>query len=129
VCFNCDNVVADEVHVLLECPLYANIRNSLLEYARLIHNDFDSLNNRDKSCSLLSTNNHVLLGNVPKPAIILYVAECVFYMVGIYSCFEYFSYFVFNLIVCVCVRMCVRSCVLTCVWYECMSATLFMQRV
>jgi hypothetical protein len=66
VCFNCDNVVEDEVHVLLECPLYADIRNSLLGYARLIHNDFDSLNNCDKICCLLSTNNHVFIRQCAK---------------------------------------------------------------
>jgi hypothetical protein len=42
------------------------------------------------------------------PAMICYVAECVFYMVRIDICFLYFSMLVCNWIVCACERVCGR---------------------
>jgi hypothetical protein len=35
-CFNCTNKVEDEVHVLLQCPLFETIRHSMVHEARAI---------------------------------------------------------------------------------------------
>ena len=51
-CFNCTNKIESEEHVLLECPLYNDIRLELLSKIDLQH--FDSLDNHEKVCHLLS---------------------------------------------------------------------------
>ena len=51
-CFNCTNKIESEEHVLLECPLYNDIRLELLSKIDLQH--FDSLDNHEKACHLLS---------------------------------------------------------------------------
>ena len=51
-CFNCINVVENEEHVLLECPLYNDIRKELL--SRLDMPWFESLSTSDKVCHLMS---------------------------------------------------------------------------
>lgn len=47
------NVVEDENHVLLECPLYSEVRNELLRKAESIFETFDSLNDIEKLKLLL----------------------------------------------------------------------------
>ena len=51
-CFNCENKIESEEHVLLECPIYNDIRSELFSKIQLPH--FDSLNNHEKVCYLLS---------------------------------------------------------------------------
>ena len=51
-CFNCTNKIESEEHVLLECPLYKDIRLELLSKIDLQH--FDPLDNHEKVCHLLS---------------------------------------------------------------------------
>ena len=51
-CFNCINVVENEEHVLLECPLYNDIRKEL--FSRLDIPWFESLSTSDKVCHLMS---------------------------------------------------------------------------
>jgi hypothetical protein len=42
-CFHCKDVVEDEMHVLLVCPLYDVIRHSLIHEALFVFSDFNSL--------------------------------------------------------------------------------------
>ncbi|MES9880789.1 MAG: reverse transcriptase family protein [Sedimenticola sp.] len=56
-CFNCNNVVEDEKHVLLVCPLYDNIRIDLFEEARGIIANFDELSVDEKVAFILSNPN------------------------------------------------------------------------
>ena len=35
-CFHCKNIVEDEKHFLLECPLYKHVRKSIQNYLILI---------------------------------------------------------------------------------------------
>ena len=51
-CFNCGNKIESEEHVLLECPIYNDIRSELFSKTQLPH--FDFLNNHEKVCYLLS---------------------------------------------------------------------------
>ena len=51
-CFNCEYKIESEEHVLLECPIYNDIRSELFSKIQLPH--FDSLNNHEKVCYLLS---------------------------------------------------------------------------
>ena len=51
-CFNCENKIESEEHVLLECPIYTDIRSELLSKIQLPH--FDSLNKHEKVCHLLA---------------------------------------------------------------------------
>ena len=56
LCPMCDtNNVEDESHVLLVCPLYNDIRNSLYDAIVLKHPDFNELNNDDKIILILSS--------------------------------------------------------------------------
>ena len=54
VCFNCLNVVEDEKHVILNCPLYANLRLELYRYASVIFENFNSLSDDEKFIFLFS---------------------------------------------------------------------------
>ena len=49
-CFNCENKIESEEHVLSECPIYNDIRSELFSKIQLPH--FDSLNNHEKVCLL-----------------------------------------------------------------------------
>ena len=51
-CFYCEKKVENEEHVLLECPLYNDIRLEL--FARIELPYFDTLSNHEKVCHLLS---------------------------------------------------------------------------
>ena len=54
VCFNCNDMIEDETHVLLFCPLYDEIRNELFQHAYETEQSFNTLNDIDKLCFLLS---------------------------------------------------------------------------
>ncbi len=56
LCFNCDNSVEDEKHVLLNCPLYEDLRQSLFNVLIGQNNDFLSLSD-DKFIFLFSNEN------------------------------------------------------------------------
>ena len=53
-CFHCAFDVENEDHVLLECPLYSDIRQELFSKVDMPLNSFDALSNHDKVCLLLS---------------------------------------------------------------------------
>jgi hypothetical protein len=55
VCCHCIHEVEDESHVILNCPLYDDIRNTLLNSARSSSANFDSFNNVEKLSLLLSS--------------------------------------------------------------------------
>ena len=40
-CFNCDNCIESESHVLFECPLYESIRKELISKCKEIFPDFE----------------------------------------------------------------------------------------
>ena len=42
ICFNCTKLVEDEIHVLILCPVYPNIRATLFEKAASLNKDFSS---------------------------------------------------------------------------------------
>lgn len=56
ICFNCTAKVENEEHVLLECPLYNDIRRELFGKIEMPVRDFHALSNSDKVCHLLSDN-------------------------------------------------------------------------
>ena len=45
VCYNCEGVIENEIHVITECPKYSDIRADLYEHVRRNIINFDSLNN------------------------------------------------------------------------------------
>jgi hypothetical protein len=55
VCFHCKENVEDEAHVILVCPLYEDIRNTLFNCARRSCANFDLFTDADKLCFLLSS--------------------------------------------------------------------------
>ena len=48
ICKFCDNGVEDELHVLLSCPLYDDIRDDLLDHVIQCNEDFNDLCNEEK---------------------------------------------------------------------------------
>lgn len=54
VCFNCINQVEDEYHVLMECPLYDDLREDLMRTANSLLTDFDAQNSYEQFSTLLS---------------------------------------------------------------------------
>ena len=58
-CFHCDNIIEDETHVLMRCPLYDNLRNDLLSKALNINADFSNYSMSEKFNYLLSHENIV----------------------------------------------------------------------
>ena len=59
-CFNCINVVENEEHVLIECPLYKDIRKE--QFSRVDMPWFELLSTSDKICHLMS-NSQINTGN------------------------------------------------------------------
>ena len=53
-CFHRVTDVETEEHVLLECPLYNDIRQELFSKVDMPSNSIDALSNHDKVCLLLS---------------------------------------------------------------------------
>ena len=48
VCFVCNDKIEDEKHVILNCPLYADLRESLFYGVKRSNGDFDILSDDDK---------------------------------------------------------------------------------
>jgi hypothetical protein len=53
-CFNCTTNVEDEIHVILHCPVYNDIREDLLVKIRQINTVFDTLSDMEKLCYVLN---------------------------------------------------------------------------
>ncbi|MCG8033469.1 MAG: reverse transcriptase family protein, partial [Candidatus Thiodiazotropha taylori] len=53
LCTSC-NTIESEIHVICECPLYDDLRNSLFDQAKRVIPGFNSLSNEDKMCAVLS---------------------------------------------------------------------------
>lgn len=64
VCFHCNNVVEDEKHVVLTCPLYADLRFNLYDEISKCDSNFNLLSDDDKFIYLFNTD--VCLNNVAK---------------------------------------------------------------
>lgn len=54
VCFHCKNVIEDEKHVLLQCPIYADLRNVVFNHASLIDESFMSMSDNEKLIFMFS---------------------------------------------------------------------------
>ena len=53
-CFHCCNIVEDEMHVILKCPIYESLRNNLIDEIRNLSIDFDGFSDTDKLSFILS---------------------------------------------------------------------------
>ena len=53
LCNHC-NSIESEKHVIFECPLYDDLRNSLFEKAKLVVQNCDSFNSEEKMIAVLS---------------------------------------------------------------------------
>ena len=56
-CFHCKDAVENEIHFLLECPFYDDLRRKLFKKANLCNSDFDALNFTDKFIFLMNNIN------------------------------------------------------------------------
>ena len=54
VCFHCTSCIEDEEHVLMVCPVYDDLRLSLISEALLVNPAFEGYSNMQKLCFLLS---------------------------------------------------------------------------
>ena len=54
-CIFCKDSVGDEIHLLLECPLYNEIRSELIQYAQIANVNFNSLKELDKFVFLFNS--------------------------------------------------------------------------
>ena len=54
ICFNCTKLVEDEIHVLILCPDYQNIRAILFEKAVSLNKDFSLYKDTEKFKYLMS---------------------------------------------------------------------------
>ena len=48
LCFHCNGLVEDELHAIVVCPLYQDIRDTLFAVARDLDADFDTFSEADK---------------------------------------------------------------------------------
>ena len=53
-CFHFKSKIENEEHVLIECPLYCEIRHELFSMTEILVTGFQNLSNSDKVCHLLS---------------------------------------------------------------------------
>jgi hypothetical protein len=56
VCFCCDTCVEDELHVILHCPVYEDLRVQLFHEASYVCSNFNSFSDIDKLCFIMSNN-------------------------------------------------------------------------
>jgi hypothetical protein len=54
LCFNCKTTIESEQHVLLECPLYNDIREELYNNVTKVYTNFHLLDDIEKLCLLMS---------------------------------------------------------------------------
>ena len=54
VCFHCTSCIEDEEHVLMVCPVYDDLRLSLISEALLVNSAFEGYSDMQKLCFLLS---------------------------------------------------------------------------
>ena len=54
VCFHCTSCIEDEEHVLMVCPVYDDLRLSLISEALLVNPAFEGYSDMQKLCFLLS---------------------------------------------------------------------------
>jgi hypothetical protein len=47
-CFNCSNLIEDETHVILHCPVYSDFRNNLFTDVLKVNSNFMSLSDCQK---------------------------------------------------------------------------------
>lgn len=78
VCFNCNNILEDEKHVLLECPLYDSFRQTLFLKARSFDNNFLSRTDQEK-VRFLFTNESLFYYTAKTCYDILMKRKCVLY--------------------------------------------------
>ena len=64
VCNECKNVVEDEAHVLLKCPLYIDFRVELFYLAQNVNSDFMSFGDNQKSLFLFLDVNMKMLEEI-----------------------------------------------------------------
>ena len=74
-CFNCRNVVEDEINVLLHCLPYTELRIELFNIAEKILNGFQSLNDIEKVSFILS--NALIVKISTKPVILFKTKDVV----------------------------------------------------
>ena len=63
--FHCVNVIEDEMHVLLKCPLYKSLRKKLTDEIRKLSISYEEFCDTDKLSYILS--NPLIAKRVPKP--------------------------------------------------------------
>lgn len=59
LCFQCSECIEDELHVLTECPLYQDLRDTLYIKASDIQESFNTFSNIDKLCFIMSNKDMV----------------------------------------------------------------------
>ena len=80
LCINCDNL-EDEKHVLLKCPLYEDLRQSMFIDVVGHNNNFLTLSDNEFIFYFyLITKQFVIL--LPKPTTTFYLEETVFYIIN-----------------------------------------------
>ena len=53
VCFHCTSCIEDEEHVLMVCPIYDDLRLSLISEALFVNPTFEGYSDMQKLCFLL----------------------------------------------------------------------------
>lgn len=76
VCFYCTDNIEDEQHVLLKCPIYADIRNVYFNYAISVDKNFINLSDDDKIVFMF-TNNEMLFYTARICHDILFHRKCI----------------------------------------------------
>ena len=59
VCDNCMNILEDEAHVILSCPLYDDFRKKIFDEATHFNSDFMSFDDKQKLVFLFTDNNMI----------------------------------------------------------------------
>ena len=57
VCPFCKDVVENETHVIISCPLYDDLRQQMIDYASVLNYDFNDYTNEQKLVYLFSNSN------------------------------------------------------------------------
>ncbi len=62
VCFNCPNDIENELHVLLRCPIYNDLRDEMFVTAAHVCYDFNEMSENEKLCFLLKLRYRFIMG-------------------------------------------------------------------